>query len=343
MRHFKQLTFTDRLRIEKMLNEKMSKKKIADILRVDVSTIYREIKRGEYERLNYDYTTEIRYSPDIAEENYQESLRAKGAGLKIGNDHKYANYLEHLIADKHYSPEAALGEIERQGLKFDTKICKGTFYSYIEKGVFLRLTNKDLPRRGVKKGKHRRVRPARAPRGESIEKRPEEVNNRSAFGHWEGDLIVGKRGSKRVLMTMTERLTRQDFITRLPDKTTASVVRALDRMERKFGARFKDVFRSITFDNGSEFADCAGMERSVYGGQRTKVYYCHPYSSYERGSNENLNGMIRRPFPKGTNFDRVTLAQVQAAEDWLNSYPRKMFGYESSGDRFAACLCSISE
>lgn len=343
MRVYKQLTFTDRLRIEKMLKEGISKRKIAEVLRVHFTTIYREIKRGQYEHRNSDYTTEIRYSPDIAEKNYQESLRAKGPGLKIGKDHELARCLEHLIADKHYSPDAALGEIKRKGMKFSTTICRVTLYSYIEKGVFLRVTNKNLPRRGEKKGKYQRVRPARAPRGESIEKRPDEINHRSTFGHWEGDTIVGKRGSKRTLLCFTERMTRKEIIIRLPDKTAASVVKAMDRLERKYGGLFRKVFKTITFDNGSEFADCEGIERSAIrkGEKRTKVYYCHPYSAYERGSNENQNGIIRRPFPKGTSFDKVTLAQVAAVEDWLNDYPRALFGYKSANDMFSECLCSI--
>ncbi|MDO4356903.1 MAG: IS30 family transposase [Clostridia bacterium] len=215
--------------------------------------------------------------------------------------------------------------------------------SYIEKGVFLRVTNKNLPRRGEKKGKYQRVRPARAPRGESIEKRPDEINHRSTFGHWEGDTIVGKRGSKRTLLCFTERMTRKEIIIRLPDKTAASVVKAMDRLERKYGGLFPKVFKTITFDNGSEFADCEGIERSAIrkGEKRTKVYYCHPYSAYERGSNENQNGIIRRPFPKGTSFDKVTLSQVAAVEDWINDYPRALFGYKSANDMFAECLCSI--
>lgn len=249
-----------------------------------------------------------------------------------------------MIADKHYSPDAALGEIKRRGLKFSTTICRVTLYSYIDKGVFLRLTNKDLPRQGEKKEKHREVRAARPPRGESIEKRPNEVNDRSVFGHWEGDSVVGRKGSKKTLFCLTERVTRKELVFHLPDKTAASVVRALDTLEHKFGDLFPRLFKSITFDNGCEFSDCAGIERSSLreGEQRTKAYYCHPYSSYERGSNENQNGMLRRPFPKGTSFDEVTSEQVAAAEDWLNNYPRAMFDYKSSNDLFQECLCTLS-
>lgn len=108
-RTFKHLTFNDRLKIEAWLKAGVSKKDMACMLGVHWRTIYNELARGQYEHLNSDYTTEMRYSPDIAEEKYQENLRAKGAGLKIGNDHEYANYLEYKVSVEKYAPGAILG------------------------------------------------------------------------------------------------------------------------------------------------------------------------------------------------------------------------------------------
>lgn len=100
------------------------------------------------------------------------------------------------------------------------------------------------------------------------------------------------------------------------------------------------IFKSITFDNGTEFAAAEELERSCINKHlpRTKVYFCHPYSSWERGTNENTNGMIRRRFPKGTNFAAVTNAQIVQAENWINNYPRKILGYKSSEIVFRECL-----
>lgn len=100
------------------------------------------------------------------------------------------------------------------------------------------------------------------------------------------------------------------------------------------------IFKSITFDNGTEFAAAEELERSCVNKRlpRTKVYFCHPYSSWERGTNENTNGMIRRRFPKGTNFAAVTNAQITQAENWINNYPRKILGYKSSEIVFRECL-----
>ena len=105
------------------------------------------------------------------------------------------------------------------------------------------------------------------------------------------------------------------------------------------GADF-GIFKSITFDNGTEFAAAEELERSCINKHlpRTKVYFCHPYSSWERGTNENTNGMIRRRFPKGTNFAAVTNAQITQAENWINNYPRKILGYKSSEIVFRECL-----
>lgn len=209
---------------------------------------------------------------------------------------------------------------------------------YVEKRIFARLTNKDLPFKGArqkKKTKHIR-RMKSAAKGDSIEKRPEEVNTRQEPGHWEMDLVVSCRGGHKCLMALTERVTRQEIMRLIPDKSAASVVRAMNTLERKYGKMFPEVFKTITVDNGTEFSNCEGMETSIFkaGGQRTKVYYCHPYCSSERGSNEKQNQMIRRKFPKGTNFDRVSPKEVRMVEDWLNRYPRKILGWYSSADLF---------
>lgn len=184
----------------------------------------------------------------------------------------------------------------------------------------------------------------RAPAGESIEQRPEEIDGREEFGHWEGDTVYsgkGKRKTTRALLTLTERKTRKEIIIAIPNRKAETVVKALDALERKLGARrFRAIFKSITFDNGTEFAAAEELERSCINKHlpRTKVYFCHPYSSWERGTNENTNGMIRRRFPKGTNFAAVTNAQIVQAENWINNYPRKILGYKSSEIVFRECL-----
>ncbi len=265
-RHFSHLTNTERLQIEAWLKTKTPVKRIAEMLHKNPSTIYREIKRGEYDRLNgNDYSISRAYSPDIAENKYRENLKAKGASLKIGSDREYAEYIEDKIINDKYSPKAVLGEIKKKGLKFRTTISHTTLYRYIDEGIFLHLTNKDLPvKRNKSKQRYKKVKPARPPKGESIEKRPKEIDERNTFGNWEMDCVIGTRSGGSALLVLTERLTRREYVRLLPAKNMKNVVRALDNIEKKLGSEmFARIFQTITVDNGSEFADYVGMERSI--------------------------------------------------------------------------------
>ena len=212
-------------------------------------------------------------------------------------------------------------------------ICESTLYNYIYRGdVFLELAPEHLHEKGKRHyTKQCRKKAARAPKGESIEHRPDEILKRTTFGNWEMDSVMGAQGTTKTLLVLTERLSRNGILILLPDHTSSSVVKALDKLERRYGKDFYDTFKSITVDNGCEFADYEGLERSCRRKQkRTKLYYCHPYSPHERGSNENMNRIIRRFFPKGTNFDEVQLCEVRVAEEWMNNYPRKILGWKSA-------------
>lgn len=327
------LKWEDRLAIERMLKIKTKPAKIAEALGVCVKTIYNEIERGLCIQQTSEYEFVKRYCADVAERKYQENLRAKGADVKLGKDFAFVEYIENQIIQEKRSPGAALAQMQIDGIEFDTRICETTLYNWIYRGdIFLNVTEKHLPYQGnyrkSKKGEKRKR--ARLAKGDTIENRPPEIGARNTFGNWEMDSIVGCKGSKAALVVLTERLTRYPFIVWVPDHTMESVVRALDRKERRMGASFRDIFRSITVDNGSEFQDCKGMERSKRARKpRTKVFYCHPYSAYERGSNENMNRIIRRFFPKGTNFDTVTAAEVAEVEAWLANYPRKILGWKT--------------
>lgn len=124
------------------------------------------------------------------------------------------------------------------------------------------------------------------------------VNQRLEFGHWEMDLVVGCSGSRAALLTLTERQTRQELIYKLPDKRAASVRAVFDKLERDMGRKkFRERFKSITTDNGPEFLEYDKLRQSIRDGPRFDIYYCHSYSAWEKGTNENHNRMIRRWFP----------------------------------------------
>lgn len=335
MRTFKHFSFNDRLRLEVLVKAKHKPKEIAEILHFHVSTIYRELNRGQFEALNTDLTTEMRYSPDIAQEYMNGVLSEKGADLKIGHEQAFANRIEEIIINEGYSPAAALAKVKTEG--FDFTICVTTLYSYIDKGIFLNLTMKDLPEKSKGKKKHKRkTTQRRATKGESIENRPDEIDMREEFGHWEMDTVIGARGvSKKSLLVLTERKTRKEIIFLLKEHTAAAIVKALDRLERKLGKKFREIFKSITVDNGSEFADWEGMERSKRSKKkRTKIYYCHPYSSWERGSNENQNKLVRRHIPKGLNFDDKTQGDIDNIAEWINNYPRRLHEYRTAEELY---------
>ena len=298
---FKQMSHNDRIKMEALLNAGHSKAEVAKQLHFHRSTIYREYDKGKYMHRNSDYTEEERYSSDLGQKAHDYAQEGKGRALKIGNDRELAECIEDKIVNDKYSPEAALAEIAK-GKKHNKKV-------------------------KVQK---------RASAGESIENRPEEVKDREIFGHWEMDTVKGQRGvTKSCMLVLTERKTRDEIIIKLKDQTAASVVEALDRLERKWGDMFSKVFRSITVDNGVEFADYEGMEKSVFGEEkRTFVFYCHPYSSWERGSNENNNRLIRRHIPKGEDFDGRQDAEIEYIEKWINDYPRGIFDYRTSAELF---------
>ena len=338
-RTYKQLNWTSRIRLETMLKHGHSKKEIAEELGVHLSTVYREIKRGMYAHRNADGTIEERYSPEKAEEHYQKGLAAKGAPLKIGKNYAVAQFIEDKIGNENYSPAAVCALLKRaENRHFGVTFCRATIYKYVDNGVFHTLTNQDLPEKGDRKEKRRTIRrkSARSSGGTSIEQRPEYINERREPGHWEMDTIVGRKRTKARLLVLSERVTRREIIIRIKDGRAETVVAALDRLERIYGAAFYRIFKTITVDNGTEFADADGIERSARrkGAKRTTVYYCHVFSASERGTNENINRMIRRHFPKGTDFNRVTAAEVKRVETWVNNYPREVLGFMSSARAF---------
>ena len=196
-----------------------------------------------------------------------------------------------------------------------------------------------LPYAKKERRKNEKMTVKKLPRGVSIEKRPISVYERTEFGHWEMDCIESCKKKKATLLCLSERLSRREIIIKMPNKKAVSVINCLDMLEYRYGKLFPKIFKTITVDNGVEFSDHMAMERSHYGNKkRTTVYYCHPYCSSERGTNERMNREIRRKFPKGTDFSRVSIEQVAEVEHWLNTYPRGILGYDTPENVFNSHL-----
>lgn len=342
----KHLSYSDRQLIEyvhwnnlkKPQRERKSQKGLAEELGISPATLSRELRRGYVLQQRSDLTEYYRYSAEVAQRDYDLKASRKGPDLKIGHDHELAQTLETEIQRRagtsklrcSNSPYAVIQRLESKGWPTNTRISVRTLYNYIARDVFFAITQKDLPRKGKSgKGRRRRVRRRHiVTTGRQIEDRPIEASERSEPGHWEMDCIESVKGDRTCLLSLVDRYSREGIILKLTSQTQAAVIRALNGLERKWGAaQFRHRFKSITVDNGAEFWDWEGLETSILSKEpRTTIYYAHPYSSWERGSNENLNGFIRYYIPKGTPLKQFTRSDLRELQDYINEYPRKILG-----------------
>lgn len=318
------MTKDERQQLEALYTAGIPVAQIARQLGFCRQTIYNEIKRGLYVH-TCDWWDEVRYSAQKGQQKHDYRQTAKGRPLKIGRERAYAAFLEERMVRDRYSPAAALAAARKAG--FSISICTATLYSYIDKRVFLHLTNKHLWEK-VKRQKrgYQPIRRIAHPDLPSITNRPERVNQRLEYGHWEIDLVIGKAGTRACLLTMTERQSREELIFKLPNRRAETIRDAFQRLERRMGKRkFRETFRSITTDNGPEFLEYGKLKAVV----KCPVYYCHSYAAWEKGSNENHNRIIRRWFPKGTDFTNISPKQIKAVQDWMNQYPRKILDWQT--------------
>ena len=329
----KHLTWNERLIFEKLLIKDYSIKECANIIGCSKFTLYKERKRASYVHTNSDLTEEVRYCPDIAQANYDKNLRAKGKTAKLENSSNVKTFIRNKLVNDKYSPAAIEKELSLQDSnKMEFTVCKNTIYNAIKKGLFDDVTMAELPapRRKIKRKKISVQK--QCIKGTSIERRDDDILNRTDFGNWEMDCVVGKSSNKKTLLVLTERKTRMEIIEELKYHNANEVRKAINRIEKRFGSNFYKVFKTITVDNGVEFSDYKSIEKALYRvGKRTEVYYCHPYCPSERGTNEVNNKLIRRWLPKGSNFDIVVnKKKIKKIQEWMNDYPRKIFNGNSS-------------
>lgn len=326
---------SERYQIEVLLTSKKKPKEIAIILKRAKSTIYYEIKRGTRIHIDQHLAQKKVYRANAAQKDYETNGKRKQRGLKIGTDRALETHIrERLIKDR-YSPDAIIGEIKIKGLKFEGMISTKTLYNYIDAGIFAGISNESLweKRKRKKRGyKVTRRISLNNRSGKSIEQRPLQVNNRSEYGHWEGDCVKGPKGATTSLFTLTERKSLEQVIIKIERGSQEEIKTALDSLEIKYGPSFLIKFKSITFDNGVEFLDWRSLQLScrLDGKQRTTLYFAHAYSAWERGSNENQNRMIRRFIPKGMDIHQVSEKEIGKIETWMNNYPRKRLGYKTA-------------
>jgi len=310
------ITYEDRVQIEGYVNIGLEAKEIAVLIGCSERTMKRELA-NTWEEKQGDWTYKTRYTYDYAQMRHEERGAKKGRRGKLKGQPALVTFLEKKIKKENHSPQAALFAARNEGLEVDISV--RAVYDTIDRKELGQVTRKDLLRKNGWHKEKAKPRKAHHTKGLSIELRPGQANERSEPGHYEMDLIVGKQGTKPVLLTLTDRMTRQEIIQKLPNKEQKSVKAALDKLERQ-GVKFK----TVTSDNGPEFLDFLSLQVSIRGGERFKMYYAHPYSSFERGTCENANGIIRRFLPKGSDFSRVPAHKIQHIQSWMNNYPRKI-------------------
>ena len=329
----KHLEYGERQSIERWYNrDKRTKVEISRLLDRTEKTIRNEIKRGLVKNLTSELIEIWVYSADVAQERYEYYLKAKGPKLKIDNDYELKEYVEKSIKKDKKSPEVIAEEIKE--MNFKTKMCARTIRNNIASGDIYDIAPKDMIYNKIYKEKNKSKKVCeKVPPEKSIEYRPEKANTREEYGHWEGDLVIGKRKKGAALFTLTERKTREEIIIKLESKEAREVAKALDILEKIYKKEFSNKFKTITFDNGPEFRKWKSLEKSYDNRKkkpRTQVYYAHPYCSGERGSNENGNRLIRRFIPKGTDITLISEKFIKYVENWINNYPRAMFNYKST-------------
>jgi len=304
MSHYSHLTQAERYQISSLLKANCSKTEIASILNRHKSTIGREIKRNTGKR---------GYRPKQAG---SLSIERKSNNANKITDFCWA-YVTHLIKKK-YSPEQVNGRLKLDG--WDKVPSIERIYQFIYTAA---RENKTSLREHLRCQKQRRKRynSGQNRRGKivnrvDIDKRPEVANTRSRLGDFEGDTIVGNK-HKGVLVTLVDRKSLELKMKPLPRKLSTQVINAcIDKLKN-------EIAHTLTFDNGLEFAKHEMITNSI----GTEIYFAKPYRSWERGTNENTNGLIRQYYPKSMQLDQLTDVEVQVVEDALNNRPRKKLGF----------------
>ena len=322
----KHLTIKERAQIELLVKQGTKKSEIARIIGISRSTLYNELNRGTVEQMDTHLKIHKEYFAETGQAIYEQNRKNSRNPYKFIKAFEFIKYSEKEILEKKYSPDVVCGIAKKEG-KFKEMVSTKTLYNYIDAGL-MKVKNIDLNLKVKMSNKSRKRRKNRRIMGESIEKRPQKVNERTEFGHWEIDTVVGTKNRSAVLLTLAERVTRQLITVKIPSRSSQAVSEAMEKIISQFGDKADKIFKSITADNGSEFATLTDTISFA------DVYFTHPYSSFERGTNEKQNSLLRRFFPKNKSLENISDQAIKAAQDWINTFPRKIFDYSCSNDLF---------
>ncbi len=325
----KHFTWEERVRLEALdraLYPGRKKSNLSELARQlgrGRSSVSREYKRGRVINMNSQLERFPVYSARKGQGAAEQAALNKGPQGKLTNF--IADAIRKRIVEEKLSPYAALVRLGKTG-DYPWLPCERSVYNAINAGL-LGVSRQQLPYKPpCKRPKKREARMSyNNVKGRSISERPVAAEQRSEYGHWEMDTVVGGKGtSPACLLVITERMSRHEVIRKIPERTQKAVVSALDKLEREANSIFKSM-KTLTCDNGSEFLDAKALEQSaIRKGKRCDVFFAHPFTASERGSNENANRIVRRFIPKGADISRYTKTQIQKIEDWINTLPRKL-------------------
>ena len=343
---YNQLTKEERVTIEILYTAGFCGNFIAIFLNRARSTIKRELEKGVIEIWDMNSTKSpykskgqenIKYYSSEQAQEKHEKRRQKSRKKKIlEKSPRLLNSIKALLRNKavEYSPEI-IAHLSQEGKIKDAEnsVCANTIYAAIYQGIGgLRISDMPHKMRYYKKPKnvHTLTKPVSEKKAEySIEKMPEET--KASETYFEGDSIVGvRKGTHNTLITLVNKVSQFTFIRRSENKTAKATVSVLDELEREI-PQMAEFVKVILWDNGIEFSDFEGMMKSVKDRRkkRFKAYFAHPYASYERGSNENKNRMIRRTFKKGKAVETLRDEDILNIARKINNMPRKALGYKT--------------
>lgn len=333
----KHLNAFERGQIQLLHNEGLTPYSIGKRLGRASNTIRNELNRGSVLQIKANKKRMV-YYPDTGQIVYETNRKNCGTKFKYLKCEAFINHVSALFFQKNHSLDSICGAARlNKTFPEDYMVCTKTLYNYVDAGL-LSIRNTDLPLKLKRSTKSSRVKQHKTNLGTCISERPGYINDRSDFGHWEIDTVIGKKDkSDKVLLTITERMTRKEIIRILPNKTAEAVKNSMLELVEACGELYSKVFKSITADNGSEFADLAMLETLT----DSKIYFAHPYSSSERGTNERHNGLIRRFIPKGLRIDNYSIEAIRSVQNWCNTLPRKILNYLTPDEAFEDQLRTI--
>lgn len=326
----KHLSPIERGKIKAYLDAGYTRYAIAKKLGRSFNTIKYEIMRGTVKQIKSGKEIQV-YFPDSGQLQYEKNRLNCRKPYKLISCQQFIKSVTQAFRTHKYSFDVSCGTAKAHNLySSEEMVCTKTLYNYVDLGL-IPIKNIDLPFKVQRKQKSARTRKHAKNLGKSITERPEHIKERREFGHWEIDTVIGEKTNKdQVLITLTERKTRAELIYKVAGKTALAIDQCLAQLHVELGTeKFNQVFKSITADNGSEFASLTQLETYT----TTQVYFAHPYASWERGTNERHNGLIRRFLPKGTRMSDVSHEQVAHIQNWCNTLPRKILGYDSPRER----------